>query len=172
MYVQKVHRMRRRDAGFSVIELLIIGAIIAIISSIAIYSYMNALNRAKQKRTVNDIRILAHAWEARASDTNTYQVAGYEYPETSVDYETLVGALRPTYLRDIPRLDGWLRPLEFAIEPATPGSPGGYAIRSAGRNGTYEGTEYTQGTTGDPDCDIVWANGAFVVYPDVVQGAD
>lgn len=164
--------MRRRQAGFTIIELLIIGAIVAILCAIAIYNYMNALNRAKQKRTVNDIRIIAQAWEARASDMNTYQISGYEFPETEIDHPTLVTALRPTYLREIPRVDGWLRPLQFALEPAGPGVPGGYAIRSAGRNGQFESGEYTQGTTNDPDCDIVWANGAFVVYPDVIQEAD
>ena len=170
MYGQK----RNRGSGFSVLELLVVGAIIAIIASISIYSYMNALNRAKQKRTVNDIRVIAQAWEARASDTNSYSVAGadaYSFPTTTVGYDQLITALRPTYLRDIPRVDGWLRPLQFAVEPGTAGSPGGYAIRSAGRDGTYA-TEYEHGVTTDPDCDIVWANGGFVTYPDVVQGGD
>jgi type II secretory pathway pseudopilin PulG len=172
MYVQKERSMRRREAGFSIIELLIIGAIIAILCAISIYSYMNALNRAKQKKTVNDIRVIAQAWEARASDVSSYQVAGYTFPDDAIDYATLSEALKPTYLRDMPRLDGWLRPLQFAIEPAGPGSPvGGYAIRSAGRNGQFE-TEYEQGTTNDPDCDIVWATGGFVVFPDVIQEAD
>lgn len=165
--------MRRREQGFTVIELLVVGAIIAIIGAIAIYSYMNALNRAKQKRTMNDIRVIATAWEARASDTNSYDVAGaaYTFPTESITYAQLTAALRPTYLRDIPRMDGWLRPLQFAVQPGAAGSPGGYAIRSAGRDGQYS-SEYEAAVTDDPDCDLVWANGGFIVYPDVVQGGD
>ena len=165
--------MRRREQGFTVIELLVVGAIIAIIGAIAIYSYMNALNRAKQKRTMNDIRVIATAWEARASDTNTYDVAGaaFTFPTEPITHDQLTTALRPTYLREIPRMDGWVRPLQFAVQPGVPGSPGGYAIRSAGRDGIF-GTEYEASVTNDPDCDIVWANGGFLVYPDVVQGGD
>ena len=161
--------MRKRQAGFSVLELLIIGAVIAVLAAIAIYNYTNALNRAKQKRTVNDMRILAQAWEARASDTNTYAVSGMTFPAGPVTHAALVAALRPTYLRDIPAVDGWNRPLQFAYEEGTPGTPGGYAIRSAGRDGLFQ-NEFAEGVTNDFDCDIVWANGAFIVYPDVVQG--
>lgn len=161
--------MRRRQTGFSILELLIIGAIIAILAAIAIVNYMNSINRARQKRTVNDMRVIAQAWEARATDTHSYAVAGYTFPTGSVAYDTLVAALRPTYLREIPRVDGWLRPLEFAITPEVGGSnDGGYAIRSAGRDGTFEAS-YVSGLTTDFDCDIVWADGAFISYPDVRQ---
>lgn len=159
--------MRKRQAGFSVLELLVAGAVIATIAAIAIYNYMAALNRAKQKRTVNDIRILAQAWEARATDTNTYAVAGFTFPGTAVPYAALSAALRPTYLRDIPQVDGWLRPLQFGVEAST-GTRGGYAIRSAGRDGIFE-SAYTSGTTRDPDCDIVFSDGSFISFPDTVQ---
>lgn len=160
---------RRHEAGFSVIELLIIGAIIAVLAAISIYSYMNALNRAKQKRTVNDIRIIAQAWEARATETNSYQVAGMTFPGNPISHPSLTAALRPTYIRDIPMMDGWNRPLEFALETVAPGEKGGYAIRSGGRDGLVQET-YTQGTTKHFDCDIVWANGSFVQYPTTIQG--
>ena len=162
--------MRRRQAGFSVLELLIIGAIIAILCAIGIVNYMNAINRARQKRTVNDMRVIAQAWEARATDTHSYELSGYTFPSGStVTYEALTAALRPTYIRDIPRLDGWNRPLEFAVTPDVTGSDtGGYAIRSSGRDGAFD-SSYVNGITSDFDCDIVWANGAFISYPDVTQ---
>ena len=160
--------MRKRQAGFSVLELLVVGAVIAVIAAIAIYNYMAALNRAKQKRTVNDIRVLAQAWEARATDTNSYGVAGFTFPGTDVPYAALAAALRPTYLRDIPQVDGWLRPLQFGVEAGTDGSRGGYAIRSAGRDGLYQ-TTYTSGATNDPDCDIVFSDGTFIAFPDTIQ---
>jgi len=162
--------MRKREAGFSVLEVLVVGGIIAIIAAIAIINYTNALNRAKQKRTVNDIRVIAQAWEARAADTQSYLVAGFTFPADSmITHATLTSALRPTYLRDIPRVDGWTRPLQFAVEPGTGSAPGTYAIRSAGRDGIFDDTT-APGVTTDPDCDIVWSGGSFVAYPDVVQG--
>jgi type II secretory pathway pseudopilin PulG len=163
--------MRKREAGFTVLEVLVVGGIIGIIAAIAIVSYTNAINRARQKRTVNDIRVIAQAWEARASDTQTYQIAGYTFPAgDAIPHDTLVSALRPTYLRDIPSVDGWRRPLQFAVQPGTGGSPGEYAIRSPGRDGLFDARYAESGPTTDPDCDIVWANGSFVSYPDVVQG--
>lgn len=162
--------MRRRQTGFSLLELLIIGAIIAILAAIGIVNYMNSINRARQKRTVNDIRVIAQAWEARATDTQSYAVAGYTFPTGgAIAYDNVVAALRPTYLRDIPRVDGWMRPLEFAFIPDAGAAEGGYAIRSPGRDGTFQGS-YVNGLTTDFDCDIVWADGAFVTYPDVQQG--
>lgn len=160
--------MRRREGGFSVLELLIIGGIVAVLSAIAIISYMNATNRARQKRTMNDIRIIGQAWEQRASDTHSYQISGFTFPSTSVPAEALRGALSPTYIREFPTLDGWRRPLQFGIEAATGSTPGSYAIRSAGRDGAFDGT-ITPGVTTSPDCDIVWSDGQFVSYPDVVQ---
>ena len=160
--------MRKREAGFSVVELLIIGGIIATLAAISIYSYFNALNRAKQKRTVNDIRQIAQAWEARAADTNSYDVAGFTFPVT-IPHSSLTNALRPTYMREIPAFDGWNRALQFGYEPGAPGSAGVYAIRSAGRDGIFE-SAYVDGTTNDPDCDIVWSNGTFVMVPDTIQG--
>jgi hypothetical protein len=65
-------------------------------------------------------------------------------------------------------VDGWKRPLQFGYEPATGTAAGSYAIRSAGRDGVFEAT-YTPGVTEDPDSDIVWSDGQFVVYPDVRQ---
>lgn len=163
--------MRKRESGFTMLEILVVGGIIAIITAIAIVSYTNALNRARQKRTVNDIRVIAQAWEERASDTHSYAVAGFTFPSAgAITHASLVAALSPTYLREISPVDGWRRPLQFAVEPGHAGSPAGsYAIRSAGRDGLFDATYASGSVTTDPDCDIVWSGGQFVVVPDVVQ---
>ncbi|MDQ3282447.1 MAG: type II secretion system protein GspG [Acidobacteriota bacterium] len=155
---------RERSRGFTLLELLVVVAIIAIIAAIATMAYLSAIERARQKRTVNDMRIIATAWEARASETSSYTAAGYAFPGTSVAYETLLTALTPTYTRKLPRTDAWGRPLEFAV-----GEGKEYAIRSMGRDGKVEGGEYTPGETTEPDCDIIYANGAFVTFPVAVK---
>lgn len=160
--------MRRRlQKGLTMIELLIVMGIIAIVAAMATANYFIGLTRAKQKRTVADIRAIALAWEARAVDVHTYAPAGYTFP-TQITYQEIYGALVPTYTRVMPQYDGWKRPLQFAFEPSPSGGPGNYGIRSAGRDGEFQGS-VEQGVTNDPDCDIVFADGNFIAYPDTVQ---
>ena len=68
--------IKRNQKGFTLIELLIVVAIIGILAAIAIPNLLTAMQRAKQKRTMADMRTIATAWEARATDINTYNAAG------------------------------------------------------------------------------------------------
>jgi type IV pilus assembly protein PilA len=62
--------LRRREKGFTLIELLIVVAIIGIIVAIAIPNLLNAIQRAKQKKSMAEIRTIATAAEAYAVDYN------------------------------------------------------------------------------------------------------
>lgn len=160
---------RSREKGLSMLELLMVMAIIAVLAAIAIANYLGALNRAKQKRTVADIRTIALAWESRASETHSYLTAGYTFPGGNlVTYTSLQTALVPAYAKTLPQYDGWGRPLQFAAVGDESGR-GTYSIRSAGRDGTFDATTYAYGSTNDPDCDIVFSEGNFVSYPDTIQ---
>lgn len=154
---------RRHHEGFTLIELLVVVAIIAILAAIAIANYLNAINRARQKRTMSDIRTIASAWEARAAEADSYTAAGFTYPGAVITYDRLRTSLTPGFIQALPRMDGWGIPLEFAAEGKV------YAIRSAGRDGVFEGTAYTADPTASPDCDIVYSNGTFVRFPESVQ---
>ena len=156
--------MRRRGhAGFTLIELLVVVAIIGILATIAVANYLSAMQRARQKRTMSDMRTIAQAWETRNSENGSYSPAGFTFPTGPVTYPQLEGALTPNYLQEIPQGDGWGTPLEFAYED------GVYAIRSAGRDGIFEGTNYVEDEFSSPDCDIVYSNGRFVSYPASIQ---
>src|SRR4030095_8835199 len=48
--------LRNRQRGFTLIELLIVVAIIGIIAALLIPNFLDALQKAKQKRTVADLR--------------------------------------------------------------------------------------------------------------------
>jgi general secretion pathway protein G len=161
--------------GFTLMELLVVVAVIAILATIAIFNFMGALNRARQKRTMADIRAIAMAWEARAGDARSYSAAGFSFPSVAVTYPALATILTPTYIHPLPQTDGWLRPFAFGADAAVGGASGqatSYGIRSAGRDGTYSGSTYAIGATSDYDCDIVYSNGTFVAYPEGVQGKD
>ena len=162
--------MRRN--GFSVIELLIAMLIVGIIAAIAMGNYFNAINRAKQKRTMADMRAVATAWEARAVDVRQYNASGvFTLPAATISYDDMVLMLTPTYVRSFARTDGWGHSLAFHTDQAIGSSTAaaGYAMRSAGRDGTFQGTSYIDGPTTNYDCDIVYASGQFIVWPEGVQ---
>jgi prepilin-type N-terminal cleavage/methylation domain-containing protein len=161
----------RRRGGFTILELLIVVAIIGIIAAIAIANYLNAVQRTRQKRTMADMRSVAVAWEARAVDTRAYNASGFTMPTASISYSQLTTMLSPTYMRNIPSIDGWGYALQFATDrPVGSGTPAAeYAIRSPGRDGQYSGTTYAGGPTTSFDCDIVYSNGSFVAWPEGTQ---
>ena len=160
--------VRRR--GFTILEVLIVVAIIGIIAAIAIANYLNAAQRTRQKRTMADMRSIGVAWESRAVDTKAYNAAGFSMPAALLTYAELTTLLAPTYMRNIPSTDGWGHALQFATDQPIGGrSASEYAIRSPGRDGVFAGSTYASGPTTSFDCDIVYSGGAFVVWPEGVQ---
>src|SRR5450759_1086710 len=98
--------MRRdsRDRGFTLIELLIVVTIIGIIVSISIFNLLNAIERARQRRTMGDMRTLALAVEAYSTDKNRYPpAAGYTLPSGLTIPTKTLGITRdyltPTYIK-------------------------------------------------------------------------
>jgi len=67
----------RRSRAFTLIELLIVVAIIAILAAIAVPNLLEAQIRAKTTRAKSDMRVIAGALEA-------YHVDNNHYPETFV----------------------------------------------------------------------------------------
>ncbi|MCM2313691.1 MAG: prepilin-type N-terminal cleavage/methylation domain-containing protein [Thermoanaerobaculia bacterium] len=163
-------RARKLQQGMTLVELLIVVAIVGVLAAIAIVNYMVALDKAKQKKTMADMRSIASAWEARATDRGSYSAAGqaaaFVWPGEGISGAVLEDLLNPTYIRPMARADGWGRAFEFGLDVAVGSASGAsiYAIRSAGRDGIFE-SSYPDETTTRFECDIVFSNGQFVVVP-------
>ncbi len=170
-------RMRKREKGFTLIELLIVVAIIGIIAALLIPNFLDALQKAKQKRTVADMRNAGTAlfsWltdqvgaaAAGAATTGTVDLGTYN-GGSAVNGSALTTVLVPQYLQAVPTLDGWKHPFDFYLDTANPLAKHVMAIRSYGRDNSASGATYTV-TSFDPtdyDQDIVWADGFFVRWP-------
>jgi type II secretory pathway pseudopilin PulG len=148
--------------------LLVVVAIIGIIAALLIPNFLDALQLAKQKRTVGDLRDIAVVLEERAAA----QPAGAPpYPEVASIGE-LAAELEPHAGGPLATVDGWQRP--FRYQCASAGAMGGctaYRLGSGGRDGEFDHDDLFAYETGpfDPreyDGDIVVDTGTFVRWPE------
>lgn len=160
--------MKNNRKGFTLIELLIVVAIIGIIVAIAIPNLLNAIQRAKQKRTMGDMRSVSTAVEAYAVDYNFYPAsAASSMPSIcqagTATLGTIINEIAPTYMKVVPFTDGW----DSWFLYSTLNNSQDYCVLSNGKNGKTDGI--TGGATTDLNKDIVFCDGQFCQYPEGVQ---
>jgi type II secretion system protein G len=166
--------LRIRQKGFTLIELLVVVAIIGIIVAMLIPNLLDSLQKAKQKRTMGDMKIVGTAMFAWLTDQAAAAAAGagativdLKQYGPQLDASDLETVLVSQYIQSIPHLDGWKSPLQYYLRTDNPHAQHVMAIRSLGRDKTPESDQYTV-TSFDPtdyDRDIVWADGFMVRYP-------
>lgn len=158
--------MSRKRTGFTLIELLISVAIIGIIVAISIANLLNAVQRARQKRTMGDMRSIGIALDSYAIDMNAYPPAAASPLPGGLPLPTLTlgnsasDALQPTYIQVIPLADGWSSWFTYGV--ATDQKD--YVLRSAGADGANESAP-AWGAITSFNADIILVDGQFLQFP-------
>ncbi|GMV69130.1 MAG: type II secretion system protein GspG [Pseudomonadota bacterium] len=124
---------RKRMAGFTLIEIMVVVVILGILAALIVPNIMDRPDMARVTRTRQDIRALQTA-------LNLYRLDNYRYPTTDQGLEALVEqpAIEPLppayrkggYLERMPK-DAWGRPYLYL----SPGLHGEVDISSLGADG-------------------------------------
>jgi type II secretion system protein G len=168
-----ISKIRNRQKGFTLIELLIVVAIIGIIAALLIPNFLDALQKAKQKRTVADMRNAGTAMFSWLTDQVGAAAAGAAATDVALsnyndsDAATVASVLVPQYLQSVPAKDGWKNDFAYWLETKEVLKAQVMAIGSGGRDGNTPSGTYTVAgfDPTDYDQDIIWADGFFVRWP-------
>lgn len=143
-----------RQAGYSLIELLIITVVLAVIVSIALASIWNCVDRAKQRATMADMRTVARAIEVYNSEFGYLPLAPGGIAE-------LKSVLVPYQSNLLPTRDHWGHDLGYRYDRAI----GAYSLESFGKDGV-DGVNISLATKLQFNSDIVLSNGQFSASPE------
>jgi type II secretion system protein G len=142
--------------GFTVLELLIVVAVIGVVVAIALPNVVYAIQRARQSRTMADMRTIGRALVLYEQDYVDYPI------ETSLaSAENLRPYLLP-YLGYFKATDAWRRQYWYVSDGHI------YTLISHGLDGNAD-MPYTNGPTHRFEEDIVMSEGIFLQWPDGVQ---
>jgi general secretion pathway protein G len=126
----------RRRSGFSLIELMIVMAIVVILISMAIPQYQKSLVRAKESVLKNNLF------------TMRMMIDEYSYDKQKAP-QSLEDLVREGYLREVPRdpiagnNSSWRVIMEDATQATSSTEPGIFDVRSGSDKTSLEGTPYS-----------------------------
>jgi general secretion pathway protein G len=139
-------------------------AVVGIVAALIVPNFLDALQKAKQKRAVADLRTLGQAIEIYKAD--------HDAAPPATDVAGLATALGSQSGSPLPRLDPWQHPYRYACWQESSAAKGcdHYRVASAGRDGRFEQLDLKayEAAEFDPreyDRDIVFGDGDFIVRP-------
>ena len=156
--------------GFTLVELLIVVAIIGIIAAIAIPNLLVALQKGKQKATMGDMKTLGTAVESYITDWSFSPGQGAGNAQGPIVDALDESWFRPFYIKVMPLRDGWGYAMQYVAGAAGDDDQDAYSVISYGRNmaeDNLELGEYEVMALGDFNQDIVYSNGQFTTGPRV-----
>jgi general secretion pathway protein G len=140
----------QQQRGFTLIELLVTLVILGILASLAIVALVAALDRAKQRATMADMRTVSKAIEA-------YQVDVGRIPQG--DLPAIAPLLVPYQTNVVPQVDHWSHPMVYTASASS------YSLESYGKDGA-DGANISLGTRADYNLDILLSDGLFIASPE------
>jgi general secretion pathway protein G len=129
--------MNRRRFGFTLVELMIVMAIIAILMSVAIPIYSRSITRAKESVLKNNLFTMRTV------------IDEYTYDKQKAP-QTLNDLVSDGYMRQIPvdpitgTADSWKVIMEDASNTVNQSEPGIFDVRSSSDKISLEGTPYSE----------------------------
>jgi general secretion pathway protein G len=138
----------KQEQGFSLVELIVVVAVLGILVAIVIPALLDAVDRSKQRRAMADMNGIAKANGLVMVDTSRYVVA--------------LANLAPFYMNPWPAVDAWGNP--WVYTPA--GDLRSYELLSTGRDGAL-GPAAPVPWLNDPfEPDLVMQTGQFTQIPE------
>jgi prepilin-type N-terminal cleavage/methylation domain-containing protein len=146
--------MKKIKKGFTLIEVLIVVAIIAILAALLIPSAITAIQKTKQKSTMKDIVSIATAASDFVTDNGEWTI---NQSGDINDGSEFVQAITPFHIKVCPVEDYWGEPYKVYLgDQAAVRSiadedvgPDDFVIESYGRDGISDGWAWDAGTTQD-----------------------
>jgi len=144
---------RRGMEGFTLLELLVVVAIIGVISAIAIPALQTALDKSRQRVTMADMRSIGQA-------VQLYEIDHSIFPADATPATTLVVLLQPHTKEILPSRDSWHHDYDYRSDTST-----WYSLQSFGRDG-IDGVDITPSTSLQFNLDLIYSVGRFANAPE------
>ncbi len=141
----RVARRASTQQGFTLVEMMVVIAIIGLLASLALPAVVNLMHTAKVTKTMAELRTVAHAWDAMAGtlQQDEYRFTG-ETLDVAAEFPNQVTAqeLENLLKMDVPEFDSWGNTIDYRVDdfPST-----SLLVRSPNSDGELDDS-YVRGT--------------------------
>jgi general secretion pathway protein G len=133
--ISKYRRLRSREGGFTLVELMIVISIIAILLSVAIPNFTRSVGSARETVLKNDLFVLRRCIDSYTMDKG-------KAPQ-SLDELVSAGYLRSLPQDPITKAQDWVPVQDDSLMSADQSEPGISDVHSAAQGTASDGTAYS-----------------------------